>query len=315
MPASFQEILNSPTAIFTVGAHGSKSSEFIVHAEAIAQLSQPLHALIDGLLPGKSEIWPDVSKTTFERLAQFAYTGDYTVPVPGLLPIQHVSADELEAGQNEPSPDTLNGTNVVDKPSFDGDLDVREAVPVEEDSWGNMGWGARTTKKKSKKATREPEPKPELEPVTLPDFPSLSFLIAPHNNHHDTCEPGEHFDPSRYYSDIFLCHAELWTLADTYEIAALKALALFKLHKSLCVFKVSGRNGSEVITLVRYAYSKEGLGQDRPDDPEEGLRGLVARYMAANAFVLSRHVGFMLLLSEGGQFVRDFVRLVVQGRY
>jgi len=60
-------------------------TEFSVHEEAIAQLSQPLRSLLTG---GMSEaqtgcvIWKHVGKGTFERFVQFAYTGDYSIPTP-----------------------------------------------------------------------------------------------------------------------------------------------------------------------------------------------------------------------------------------
>jgi hypothetical protein len=55
------------------------SSEFSVAEDAIAHLSKLLKALTKGNLP-KVVTWKDVSKDTFERFAQFAYTGDYSIP-------------------------------------------------------------------------------------------------------------------------------------------------------------------------------------------------------------------------------------------
>lgn len=41
-------------------------------------------------------------------------------------------------------------------------------------------------------------------------------------------------------------------------IDSLKALALCKLHKSLCAFKLEKSNAEDFIDLVRYAYCEEG---------------------------------------------------------
>jgi hypothetical protein len=58
-------------------------TEFLVYEEAIAQLSKPLHTLIKGNLSEAQAgctIWKEVSKETFERFVQFAYTGDSSIP-------------------------------------------------------------------------------------------------------------------------------------------------------------------------------------------------------------------------------------------
>lgn len=318
---------------------------------------------------GASEVWPDVSKKTFERLAQFAYTGDYTVPKPLEPLIIEAAANKQEAVENEPSSSTLNEGHAIEEsvrtppegPSAEEEFPApaeeyveqvaREpadewrdwraptktvpeepipevypiAPPEHEDDWGS-GWGS--TKKKAKKKGKlaftfvepesEPEPvpvpaEPEPEPTPPPtDFPSLVFpLLAPRDNHRDTCDPSEHFDASRLYTNVFLCHASLWALADIQGIDALEALALFKLHKTLCVFEIGNANAWEVIDLVRYAYSHE-LGKRGPDDKMTGLESLVAQYVATNSVALSRNAGFVDLLGEGGQFVKDFFKLVVE---
>jgi hypothetical protein len=88
----------------------------------------------------------------------------------------------------------------------------------------------------------------------------------------------------------------------------LKALALHKLHKTLCIFKLDDKNIEDIISLARYAYREEGRGS------EEGigsLRGMVCQYMASNTALLSLHDEFMEFLAEGAKFVKDFFRLVM----
>ena len=61
-------------------------TEFSIHEEAVAQLSDPLEAMMKGGKFAESEAgcttWKDVKKETFERFIQFAYMGDYTTPEP-----------------------------------------------------------------------------------------------------------------------------------------------------------------------------------------------------------------------------------------
>jgi hypothetical protein len=41
---------------------------------------------------------------------------------------------------------------------------------------------------------------------------------------------------------------------------SLKALALYKPYKTLCVFQLGGENIKDIVDLARYAYAKGGKG-------------------------------------------------------
>ncbi|TGO52729.1 hypothetical protein BCON_0136g00250 [Botryotinia convoluta] len=320
MPASFQDILNSRLFKFIVGEKvDGHAKEFFVHEEAIVQLSKPLEALMRGGMTESQAgctVWDDVSKETFERFVQFAYTGDYTVPVP----VSKMRVEDI--------PDSL-------------------------DMWN---WGPKTSKKKKKKRGTgplfeipppEPAPAPpelaepaepaltlastkldsKVEEFWFPrrfrylertsikfaaDFKHLTFpLLAVRNNYDKICEPNEQFDPEKSYSNVFISHAALYILGDFRLIDSLKALALYKLHKTLCVFQLSNENIKDVIDLTRYVYAEEG-GEEGSGGEIGALRSLVCHYMAMNALVLSLDDGFMDLLGEGGQFVKDFFKFEVQ---
>jgi hypothetical protein len=200
-----------------------------------------------------------------------------------------------------------------DAPPVEVDPPMEEA-PV--DSWGT--WGVPTKKVKNARAQSRRQQAAGLKPklADLADFHSLSFpLLAPRNNHKVVCKPTEYFDRCHSYSGVFLCHASLWAVADYRLINPLKALALSKLHKTLCVFKLDDKNADDVIDLARFAYSEDGGGGAKwglLDGGAMTLRGLVCHYMAENAVVLSVHDGFMELVREGGDFVKDFFSLVVR---
>jgi len=157
---------------------------------------------------------------------------------------------------------------------------------------------------------REKYPEPPSPKRLTTDFSSLSYpLLAPRNNYDSTCEPVEEFEPDQCYSNVFLAHASLYILGDYRLIDSLKALALYKLHKTLCIFQLNNENVEDIINLARYAYSAEGKGF------EEGigeLRGMVCRYMAENAVALAYENRFMDLLGEGGEFVKDFFKFELQ---
>ncbi|KAL5345709.1 hypothetical protein ACLOAV_009463 [Pseudogymnoascus australis] len=341
MSPTFKEILKSPLFNFEVGqvSENGTGTFYKVHVEAIAQLSQPLHDMVKGDCAVIETAWPAVSRRTFERLVQFAYTGDYTIPKP---PRRRVAVNEEEAVENETSSNTLNEVHAVEE---SGGLPVDDVptveAPVEEyiepaaanpthrwdGGWGEVtkpapdepveeiaesiaSWGYhRPTTKKKKKGHIVPIPPPEPEPAPeQTGFASLTFdLLAPRDNYKDTCEPSEHFIAERNYFKLFLSHAKLWAVADKYDIDSLKALALYKLHKTLCVFEISSENAADVINLVRYVYSAECGAQ-----ADEKLKDLAAQYTAFNSAALAHDSNFMELLREGGQFVEDFLKLVMQ---
>jgi len=279
-------------------------------------------------------IWEDVSKETFERFTQFAYTGDYSIPK---MEKRNRIEMQKEAVTDDSSSNTLHRMlKTWDMAEADPDV-VVEPGPDPEPEAARIHRISKKDKRKGKSAivissfldeSLAPT-NPDLEQETVPitrrdkyperqphvhseDFQSLTFpLLAPRNNHDKSCEPAEHFDPDQSYTEVFLSHASLYILGDLQLIDSLKALALFKLHKTLCVFQLDNENAKDIIALARYAYSEEGGGGGL-DEGIGGVRGLVCQYMATNALVLSLNVGFMDLLGDGGQFVKDFFKYEVQ---
>lgn len=349
--------------MFHVGENiDDRPTKFSVHKEAIAQLSAPLRKLMtDRFAEMLPTIWEDVSKETFERFAQFSYTGDYSIPKTekrNEARSRSVTETEPESRLSDEPGSVVEEEPPAEEPCFNDEQPISEPVPEpvpepEPESVEDFGWGSLVSKKTKGKPwymSPEEEPpteapvydderpaEPEPEPVVRvsrrssvsttsitrrkrsPESPRPTFsvnfyhlsypLIAPRNNFEDTCEPSEKFDPDQSYSNVLLSHASLYVLGDRWLIDSLKALALFKLHKTLCVFQLDDNNGEDIVNLAKYAYSKE------PKDFGEGigaLRSLVCQYMATNASVLARDAGFMDLLGEGGQFVKDFFVLEMQ---
>ncbi|KAK6613804.1 hypothetical protein H4I96_00125 [Botrytis cinerea] len=291
MPASFQEILNSRLFKFIVGEKvDGHAQEFFVHEEAITQLSKPLEALMRGGMTESQAgctVWDDVSKETFERFVQFAYTGDYSVPVPVSLLRERVRSEPVEPLTWASRIKMTESKKIV--------TERRSAIPSPEP------------------ATPEPAEFSDITSVKFAaDFRNLTFpLLAKRNNHDHTCEPNDFFDPNESYSNVFIGHAALYILGDFRLIEPLKALALYKLHKTLCIFELSDENMEDVINLARYVYAEEGGGEGSSGEIG-ALRSLVCHYMAMHAFVLSVDDGFMEFLGEGGQFVKDFFKFEVQ---
>ncbi|PWY96714.1 hypothetical protein BO94DRAFT_552276 [Aspergillus sclerotioniger CBS 115572] len=116
--------------------------------------------------------------------------------------------------------------------------------------------------------------------------------FAPRRNSH----PQEDFTP------VFLGHANLYILADTYGILPLTDLVLYKLATTLTEFRVCEDNVSDMAELVRCSY--------RGTRPHDTLRMLVTTYIVSVLGQIGENDDFQELLAEGGDFVMDFWQAV-----
>ena len=236
--------------------------------------------------------WEDVSKDTFVRFAQFAYTGDYSIPVSVIPEPEPEPADVPKACEDAKDPAYDFTIDAIDEP----EPVVEDVVWDEGGGWHGFGVVKKNANKKSKKKSLR----------VMEGFPSTPPpLSASRNNYEATCEPCSSFEPWVDYSALFISHASLWILGDYRNIGTLKALALYKLHRTLSAFQLNSGNVPAIIDLVRNAYSEEGAGLG---EGISGLRKMVCQYLGLNKALLCDDDGFMDLLGEGGQFVKDFFK-------
>jgi hypothetical protein len=313
-------ILNSPLFKFTVGEEiDGIASQFSIHEEAIAPLSAPLRRMIKGGLGGQfsesqagATMWPDVGKETFERFVQFAYNCDYTVPKPV---IRKIDPDSVPASSQTSESDPTDAQiphplgNLPPSPA----VEITPYTTTPDMDWENWGVSLKSKKQRKKRAENEKEVF-EIKargsgPMLAENFHALSYPLLAPRNRSVACDLSLPFSENLDYSNILLCHATLYVFGDLWMIDSLKALTLFKLHETLCAFQLDDTNAEDIVELARYAYLDEGKGSD---EGIGGLRNLVCQYMASNAVVLSLDQGFMALLEEGGEFVRDLWRFEVQ---
>ena len=317
-----------------------------------------------------------MSKDTFQRFAQFAYTGDYSISKTEKRGTRSKS-DQVEIKAASVAPSTINGVRGrIGSPEPDDIVEANgrhipvadtvdnDALPekIDDDSGSILNYPNTLSKKKGKKkrrktGTEEPLPavtpaqEPELESADLlpnhvptdeetiapsepqiqtepapvskeskpaeqtshilvADFHSISYpLLASRDRYEGTCEPSTDFNKDHSYSNVLLSHASLYILGDSQLIDSLKALALFKLHKTLCAFELNDENIGDITSLARYAYP---IGDKAVDEGIGGLRELICQYMAIHAVELSSDPRFMNLLAGGGQFVKDFFKFELQ---
>jgi hypothetical protein len=85
-------------------------------------------------------------------------------------------------------------------------------------------------------------------------------------------------------------------LGDFWLSDTLKALALHKLQKTLCIFQLDDENIMDIIDLAKYAYNEEGKGFE---EGIGGLRSMVCQYMVLIAAVLSPYANLRNFLRRG----------------
>lgn len=101
------------------------------------------------------------------------------------------------------------------------------------------------------------------------------------------------------YSEFFIAHAKVFVFADYYGVVELMNLSMARLHKALCLFRLSSERIGDILALVRFCYERPG-----PDR----LKKLVASYSAAVIDpCVSEDVAqsFQELLKERGDFAAD----------
>jgi hypothetical protein len=292
---------------FTVG---DNKKEVTVHSFALAGLSQPLNALINGgMIEAKTRHvdWSYIDEDTFARLCEFAYFRNYTPPtfrlIDGKSPSTKVTEKRKEKKKRKKN-----------RPSFNWNDSSMEPEPGPEPE-------------------PEPEPQPEeAEPEVPPpedacDDREIPYkersvwtgqlrdafersLVVPDPQTTDvnyTFMPPENTGSWEDFTPVFLEQARLYVLADRYCIDSLCQLVLSKLHQTLKNFKLYDTSMNGIIELVRFVYMEAPPNQGEKID---GMRNLVTRYVVSVLGQIGKNECFRELLAEGGPFVSDFWHII-----
>lgn len=185
-------LINSRLFTFAIGETIDGSpTEFQVHEQVIARLSEPLHALTKGELSeaqAARTTWKDVSKETFERFVQFAYTGDYSIP----------DTREWDAKPQNEETDTAGFASLGTSTALEGGVEKEEGY----DSLEELRNRKKINPKRAKGAAAAALASwgSFSEPVVAPedDFPSLPYpLLEPRDIYRPSCEPSGAVFPRR----------------------------------------------------------------------------------------------------------------------
>ncbi|KAK8019159.1 hypothetical protein PG990_004297 [Apiospora arundinis] len=228
----FDEIISSKTFRFLVGP---QKREFTVHEAVLTSVSEKFKALIEGNMKEAQEqlaVFDFVDEYTFARFCEFAYTGDYSI-------------------SNVRTPSRLTGKCLIDH---------KTTSNSESDFWGGgdpceLGEGLSNSKRKKKKKTSGFESPPSKRDEIWARFRDLHFtrtdpdFFPPQNEDHSDC------------LDMLLPHAQLYVFADYNLVTELKQLALFRLHATLCVFRLTEQGAHGIARLLDYSFANTSASE------------------------------------------------------
>ena len=301
---------------------GTEKKPFRVHSDPLAKQSTTLDTLINGSMMEaniRATEWPDVDADTFTRFCEFCYLGDYTPPdyktvAYDLLP----SFNNKSKKKGKKKKRFASGWEDSLSPEPESAAAPEEA-PVEEAA---PEWDEPVPEESAASVENEV---PEEAQIYNDRIANGSKHLAKYRLHQllssdeyplpdsykrfaDRFIPFSNTSSRQDFTPVFLGHARLYVLADKYDVQPLKELVLHKLHQTLKSFSIYTARVVDLINLVRFAYSDESTPtyNDRVDD----LRKLVVHYVATTLESIAESEPFMELLQDGGDFVKDFWRVV-----
>ncbi|EXJ60379.1 hypothetical protein A1O7_04531 [Cladophialophora yegresii CBS 114405] len=307
MALEFHSFADAKPFKFLVGKAGKP---FFVHAKLASHQSSTLATLIDGaMVEAEREfaVFDDVEEKTFIRFMEFAYTGDYSVAEPVVVP--HQPDIDVENGEDS------RGGSVSPKMTDDPDAyppDVLEEVQVEEPDFDFPPPPRKKDKKKritdpwafsgDEPAAPEPPKKSKGEQL-WESFQDEAIVRAP-----SPWRPTTNSDDSEDYTLVFLCHAKLYVFADKYSVEPLLNLVLQKLRLNLSRFILHSRRIGDVVELLQYAYENTADYRDGIDR----LRDMVTDYVVCHLEKIVGHSDFGKLLKENGDVAKDLMPKLVR---
>lgn len=287
---TFIRLIHSDLFTFIVG---KERKSFVLHSKVIADISPVFAALVNGGLSEaqtRTAELEDIDPDTFARLTEYAYRRDYTVPT-WTRDEKMVIAGHDALPSRPPSPDIEPPPEVVNDFGAEPAVDEPPRFPSPlGDAWG---FRKKPTKKQRKISMRD-------------DFAKRTYLAEnqkPRDALISGFEPISNSSADQNFTEIFLSHAQLYTLADMRLVLPLKTLALHKLHSTLSSFSLYEERIADVLELAKYAYSH---GEDRSEDGKlDELRELVVRYIACEPKGFGKHREFKYLMDSEGEFAGD----------
>ncbi|PVI04180.1 hypothetical protein DM02DRAFT_651784 [Periconia macrospinosa] len=309
MASNFAELIQSPRFTFLVG---QEKKAIVVHAAAIAAVSQQLDALINNGMKESEERCAKLENMLvddFIRFCEYAYRGDYTTPLCDweFDATSWGSKKKKRKGSkikssNSPVVESMPGSApepLVKVNEFQETVAESEPAPPPETSVQEYEW--------HEASGPQHEMKPASRTSLRTQFNNRKYLEdgGPKALIFQRFELVSNYSSCQNFTPVFLAHARLYCFAQVHLIAPLKELILRKLHKTLMGFKLYTNRVGDIIKLARCVYSNPDL----PESCEDDLKKMVLEYIVCEIDSIGKCEDFVKFLGEGGEFVGDFWRM------
>lgn len=149
-------------------------------------------------------------------------------------------------------------------------------------------------------------PSPEAPSTTSKEAAWLEFQIVKLEEGNRSGNKSKVQEPCEDYTEVFLCHARLYVLAEKYDIEPPRRLTKQKLHQTLISFTLYKERVGDIVALLRYTYANT---PDR-DHATDELRELVMKYIVCKYDKMAPSEEFLDLMEEGGACVRDCLSML-----
>ncbi|KAK0757120.1 hypothetical protein N5P37_010649 [Trichoderma harzianum] len=106
------------------------------------------------------------------------------------------------------------------------------------------------------------------------------------------------------YSEVFLSHALLYTLADKYDIPELSQLSIHKLYVTLKEFTIYEDRIGDIVGLVKYSFKNT--------IPGDKLRALMVEYCTCIVEGICNSKEFQDLINEAPEFASELIKEMVK---
>lgn len=292
---------------------GPSKKEFTVHADVFAKLSDPLNVLINGNFSEATEktvVWDDVDEATFDRLRQFAYSGDYQGAIP--VPLAQWAEDKLKPGE-------------IPTAEFKASIDkyrtfVSRKHPRNKDNYrwklpytiGNMYDDLNDYQTAT--VTRKRKYEDFADEITL-DGKALMIraLVLWFNFNPELKEKRMRLiydnvegEPFHNYKDLLYCHANLHILADRYCIEKLVDITTIKLVELLFRVAIFEWNLGHIADVIRYIFQNTLDGDQ--------IRGGLIRFGAVIIDDVQENKEWAQLLLDVPEFSKGVIEKLVKHR-
>lgn len=234
-----------------------------------------------------------VTPATFDRFLEWATKGFYTPPLPSVE-----MQTEDEEILREPPEEVYADANAAEahiQASVGGEDTPEESEGIGDDDKNDGecdGYEEQETASMLRQNLREAFYSRE------PSVRRVAIYTSP---------PRRNLHAWEKYTDIFLCHAQLYVFAYAQDIQELKTLALEELHAVLAVFELHLERTIDVLDLLNYVYDNTV----NPLHGEEPLRRMMSDYVNFETDTLMLDGRFSdLILVDGGDMLADFMSSV-----